>query len=40
MRKLFAAALTGSALFASIATSATAAPNPNACHERPNGASH
>ena len=40
MRKLFAATLTGGVLFASIATSAAAAPNRNACHERPNGASH
>ncbi len=41
MRRLFAAAVTGSALFVGAAASpAAAAPNPNACHERPNGASH
>jgi len=41
MRKLFVTAITGGALFAASVTSpATAAPNANACHERPNGASH
>ncbi|MCA1708292.1 MAG: hypothetical protein LC808_35455 [Actinobacteria bacterium] len=41
MRKLLAAGLTGSALAAaSVASPVTAAPNENACHERPNGASH
>lgn len=41
MRKLYAAALTTSALFGAVlASPAVAAPNKNACHERPNGASH
>ncbi len=41
MRTLFATALTATALCAaSFASPALAAPNPNACHERPNGASH
>ena len=41
MRKHIASALTGGALIAaSVASPAAAAPNPHACHERPNGASH
>lgn len=41
MRKLFAMALTGTALCAaSVASPAVAAPNANACHERPSGSSH
>ena len=41
MRKLFATALTGTALcVASVASPALAAPNPNACKPRPNGGTH
>ena len=38
MRKLFAVVLTGGALI--VAVPASAAPSSNACHPRPNGASH
>lgn len=41
MRKLFASTLTGGVLLAaSVASPAAAAPNPNACHDRPGGAMH
>lgn len=40
MRKLFVTALAGTALCAAAASPASAKPNENACHERPNGASH
>ena len=41
MRRALATALTGSALLVAATVSpAAAAPNENACHERPNGAKH